>query len=148
MGRDYARVDLLIGQAWHPMAADLCDVIALNSGAPFGPFSRTPQVKMDARLGQFVTLTGAALWQMQYASIGPDGQSAEYIAYAKTPEAYIGLSAHNKGFLMRAGVDILSICPRHKGQVNGVDVRVKDRLTTVSPFDYIQYKAGGVLCQS
>lgn len=29
------------GQAWHPMAADMPDVFSLNTGAPFGPFSRT-----------------------------------------------------------------------------------------------------------
>ena len=87
MGKDVARVQLTVGQTWHPMAADLCDAIALNSGAPFGPFNRSPQVKMDARLGKYVTLTAAGLWQMQYNSTGPEGQSAEYIAYAKTPEA-------------------------------------------------------------
>ena len=146
-GKDFARVDLLIGQAWHPMAADLCDAIALNSGAPFGPFSRTPQVRMDARLGQFVTLTAAGLWQMQYNSIGPDGQSAEYIGYSKTPEAYLGLSFHTKGFLMRVGADVLSICPRHLGTVtdaggNAVTVKVKDRITTASPYLYLQYKNG------
>lgn len=147
--KDYARVDLLLGQTWHPMAADHSDVIALNSGAPFGPFSRTPQVKMDARLGKYVTLTAVGLWQMQYNSIGPDGQSAEYIAYAKTPEAYLGLSFHDKGWLVRAGVDVLSICPRHRGiivnpnsSVDTVQVNVKDRITTASPFVYVQYKKG------
>ena len=142
-GKDYARVDLTIGQAWHPMAADLCDAIALNSGAPFGPFSRTPQVKMDARLGKYVTLTAAGLWQMQYLSIGPDNiTSAEYIAYSKTPEAYLGLSIHDKGWLFRAGADVLSICPRHQGTLNGVKVKVNDRITTASPFLYLQYKKG------
>ena len=141
-GKDFARVDLTIGQTWHPMAADLCDVISLNSGAPFGPFNRSPQVKMDARLGKFVTLTGSLLWQMQYNSIGPDGQSAEYIMYSKTPEAYLGVSVHTKGFLMRAGADVLSISPRHIGKLNGVDVRVNDRITTASPFLYLQYKKG------
>ena len=146
-GKDFARVDLTIGQTWHPMAADLCDVIALNSGAPFGPFNRSPMVKMDARLGKYVTLTAAGLWQMQYNSIGPDGQSAEYIAYAKTPEAYLGLSVHTKGFLMRVGADVLSIKPRHQGSVMGTDsstvkVSVKDRITTASPFLYVQYKKG------
>lgn len=145
--KDYARVDLLLGQAWHPMAADLCDAIALNSGAPFGPFSRTPQVKMDARLGSLFTLTGALIWQMQYNSTGPDGQSADYIAYSKTPEAYLGLSFHYQGWLVRAGADVLSICPRRTGSVTGADgttvtVKVKDRLTTVSPFVYLQYKRG------
>ena len=147
MGKDFARVDLTIGQAWHPMAADLCDAIALNSGAPFGPFNRSPQVKMDARLGKYVTLTAAGLWQMQYISVGPDGSSAEYIAYSKTPEAYFGLSVHDKGVLFRAGVDVLSISPRHLGTVNDskngiVKVKVNDRITTTSPFLYLQYKKG------
>ena len=59
--KDYARVELLLGQAWHPMAADASDVISLASGAPFGPFNRSPQVKMDARLGKYFTLTGALI---------------------------------------------------------------------------------------
>ena len=151
MGKEYARVDLLLGQAWHPMAADLCDAIALNSGAPFGPFSRTPQVKMDARLGKYVTLTGALLWQMKYTSQGPNGASAEYIAYSKTPEAYLGLSFHDKGFLMRVGADVLSIKPRQVGLAldenlvplqNQISVKVSDRITTASPFIYLQYKKG------
>lgn len=145
--KDFARVDLLLGQAWHPMAADLCDAIALNSGAPFGPFSRTPQVKMDARLGKYFSLTAALIWQMQYNSMGPEGQSAEYMAYSKTPEAYLGLNVHANGFLMRAGADVLSICPRHLGKVvptpgDTISVKVNDRITTVSPFLYLQYKKG------
>lgn len=148
MGEDFARLDLTIGQTWHPMAADLCDAIALNSGAPFGPFNRSPQVKFDARLGKYVTLTAAGLWQMQYCSTGADGQSAEYIAYSKTPEAYLGLSVHDKGWIFRTGADVLSISPRHLGTVpddalgKDVTVKVSDRITTVSPFAYLQYKKG------
>jgi len=154
-GKDYARVDLTIGQTWHPMAADLCDVIALASGAPFGPFNRSPMVKMDARLGKYVTLTAAGLWQMQYMSTGPDGSTAEYMLYGKTPEAYLGLSVHDKGWIARAGVDVLSISPRHQGnaldangnQIMGTDgkplqIKVNERITTVSPFAYLQYKKG------
>lgn len=153
--KDFARVDLTIGQAWHPMAADLCDVIALNSGAPFGPFNRSPQVRMDARLGKYFTLTAAGLWQMQYNSTGPDGQSAEYMLYSKTPEAYLGLSFHDKGWIVRAGADVLSIKPRHLGEAldangnvimdtdgNPLKITVKDRITTASPFLYLQYKQG------
>ena len=147
MGKDYARVDLTIGQTWHPMAADLCDVIALNSGAPFGPFNRSPMVKMDARLGKYITLTAAGLWQTQYMSTGPDKQTAEYILYGKTPEAYLGLSVHDKGWIARAGVDVVSIRPRHEGTLAGKDgsavkIKVNDRITTVSPFAYLQYKKG------
>ncbi len=150
-GKDFARVDLTIGQTWHPMAADLCDVISLASGAPFGPFNRSPQVKMDARLGKYVTITGSLLWQMQYCSVGPSTtgasiQAADFIMYSKTPEAYLGLSVHTNGFLLRAGADVLSIKPRQIGSVtvggNTISVRVKDRITTASPFLYLQYKKG------
>lgn len=148
-GKDYARVELTIGQAWHPMAADFSDVISLASGAPFGPFNRSPQVKMDARLGKYFTLTGSLLWQMQYCSVGPSPtgastQAADFIMYSKTPEAYLGLSVHTNGFLLRAGADVLSIKPRQIGTVNvggdTISVSVKDRITTASPFLYVQYK--------
>ena len=149
-GKDYARVDLTIGQAWHPMAADYSDVLSIASGAPFGPFNRSPQVKMDARLGKYVTLTGALLWQMQYCSVGPSPtgaiQAADFIMYSKTPEAYLGLSVHTNGFLLRAGADVLSIKPRQIGTVdvagNAISVSVKDRITTASPFLYLQYNKG------
>ena len=145
-GDALSRVNLLLGQTWHPMAADMPDVISLNTGAPFNPFSRTPQVKMDARLGKYFTFTASALWQMQYTSTGPEGASANYIKYAYTPECYLGLSYHpNANVLLRAGVDLLSIAPRHTGSVlnnqgQEVKVKVSDRITTFSPFLYLQYK--------
>lgn len=145
-GDALARINLQLGQAWHPLAADMPDVISLNTGAPFNPFSRTPQIKMDARLGNHFTLTASALWQMQYTSAGPEGASANYLKYACTPEVYLGVSYQpNTNVLLRAGVDILSISPRHTGTVqdaqgNNVTVKVKDRITTFSPFLYLQYK--------
>ena len=141
-----AHLNLLMGQTWHPMASDLSDVISLNSGAPFGPFSRTPQVRFDAQLGNIVGLTGAAIWQMQYTSAGPDGASANYIKYSLTPEAYLGLTIMpTENFFFRIGGDMLSIKPRKTGtrianDGSEVEVKVKDNITTVSPFFYLQYQ--------
>ena len=74
-----------IGQAWHPRAADMPHVVSLNTGAPFGPFSRTPEVVLEGKLSDSVTLTGALLWQMQYTSAGPEGASANYMKYGGIP---------------------------------------------------------------
>ncbi len=126
------------GQAWHPMAADMPDVFSLNTGAPFGPFSRTPQVKLDYNVSEALSLTGAAIWQMQYTSAGPDGASSDYIKYSCTPEFYLGLNYKDDNLLFRAGVDMLSIKPRH----NDGKVKVDDRITTFSPFLYGQYRSG------
>ena len=129
---------LKVGQAWHPMAADMPHVFALNTGAPFGPFSRTPQATVDLKLSNELTLTASALWQMQYTSAGPNGASADYIKYAGTPEVYLGLGYKANGFAAKAGVDVLSIKPRHDDGRH----KVSDRITTVSPFLYAEYSKG------
>ena len=131
---------LKAGQAWHPMAADMPHVFSLNTGAPFGPFCRTPEVVVDGKLSDVVTLTAAAIWQMQYVSAGPEGASANYIKYSGIPELYLGLSFKKGGFTARAGVDMLSIRPRHLNAAG--NAKVKDRITTFSPFAYAEYTKG------
>lgn len=122
---------LKIGQAWHPMAADMPDVISLNTGAPFGPFARTPLMQYDQAFSGSLSLTAAAVWQMQYTSAGPEGASANYIKYSGIPEIYAGLSYKTATTTVRAGLDFLSIKPKQNES---------DRLTTISPFFYAQYK--------
>ena len=155
-GEQKASVALKMGQAWHPMAADLPHVFSLEAGAPFGPFSRTPQVTMDASLGKHWIVSASAIWQMQYQSSGPSGSSAEYIKYACTPEMYAGITFKSKGFLARAGIDLLSIKPRNYGIVKvtipdpvssepnatkQIDskVKVSDRKTSLLGYLYAQY---------
>ncbi|MCQ2136354.1 MAG: hypothetical protein MJY67_05500, partial [Bacteroidales bacterium] len=71
--------------------------------------------------------------------------------YGCTPEFYVGINAMAGGFLMRAGLDVLSIKPRINGTIDTgkVDgsgdpiyqtVKVNDRITTMTPFLYMQYK--------
>ena len=60
---------LKAGQSWHPMAADMPHIFSPNTGAPFGPFSRTPELVADwgkVSLGFEYELTG-----IQYGSFGP-----------------------------------------------------------------------------
>ena len=94
----------------------------------------------DALGGNFM-LTAGAIWQMQYTSTGPDGASADYIKYSGIPEAYLGFTVRGGGFLGRAGASILSIKPRRTGEnAAGVEMKVSDRITTVNPYIYLQYK--------
>lgn len=138
MGKD--ALTLKIGQAWHPLAADFPDIISLNNGAPFNPFSRTPMVLADYNLSNGFSLTGAALWQMQYTSAGPSGASANYIKYSCVPEMYFGLNFKQGGFTGRMGADLLSIKPRNY-DASG-KYKVNDRITTVNTFVYAQYVNG------
>ena len=124
---------LKVGQSWHPMAADMPDVISLNTGAPFGPFSRTPQAQFNQEFGSGWSLTAAAIWQQQYTSAGPEGPSANYMKYSGIPEVYAGLSYTGSNTIFRAGLDFISIKPVQAS---------KDRMNALTPFLYAQYKEG------
>ena len=143
-----ASVGLKIGQAWHPMGADMPHLFSLEAGAPFGPFSRTPQVTMDANLGKNWIVSAAAIWQMQYQSSGPVGSSAIYMKYGCTPEMYAAVAYKSKGFLVRVGADMVSIKPRVLGSVAAPTtedpsavrtVKVSDRKTSLLYYAYAQY---------
>lgn len=138
LGKDGKQsTSLKIGQAWHPIAADQPYVIDLETGTPFNPFSRTPQVMLDHNFSKNFTLTGGFIWQMQYLSSGPNGASDSYIKYGCTPEFYVGVTfKSNNGFTGRVGMDVLSIKPRWR---NSAGDKVDDRITTVSPYVYAQY---------
>ena len=137
---DWGASNLLIGQAWHPMAADMAHTIALETAAPFTPFSRSAQLQYNYNANDALTLTAALIQQMQYKSAGPDGSSNKYQRHA-FPEIYLGLSYKNEGFLGRVGVDILNIRP-HYGYEALSGKKYDELLTTVSPFAYIQYTNG------
>jgi len=61
---EWTRSELMIGQFWHPMfvVESFPDVVSFNTGAPFQPFNRSPQVRYTRRLGA-VALTATALAQ-------------------------------------------------------------------------------------
>ena len=115
----YAKMDwkynsVLVGQAWHPMMGDMMpDVFSLETGAPFTPFSRTPQVRYDFKY-KGMTLTATALYQFQYTSYGPNGSSFDYARNAVVPEVYLQAKYNNGGFQVGAGVDILTLKPRQQ----------------------------------
>ena len=113
----YAKMDwehskVLVGQAWHPAMGDMMpDVFSLETGAPFTPFSRTPQVRYDYETKN-VKLTATALYQFQYTSYGPDGASFNYARNAIIPEMYFQGIIKSGGFMMGLGVDVLTLKPR------------------------------------
>ena len=85
---DWGKPSLLLGQTWHPLYGDVApQILNLNMGAPFQPFSRAPQIRYRYKTGD-IQITGAALWQSQYLSQGPEGKSQKYIknSSGKEPE--------------------------------------------------------------
>ncbi len=151
--------DLLVnvGQTWHPMAADMPHMTNLETGAPFNPFNRSPQIMAHWTVGKF-TWTGGILYPMQYLPTGPNGKSADYNKYGLIPEVYLGVALKSGGFLGKVGVDFFSIKPRWnapvitQASVDGderilkYDVentkQLQTRLYAISPFVYLQFTKG------
>jgi len=74
-------------------------------------------------------LTAAAVYQLIYASIGPDGRNEKYIKDGVMPEFYAGVDYVIGGFAVGGGADFISLRPRLRsagsdGKTYGVDERV------------------------
>lgn len=134
--------DLLVGQAWHPMMGDMMpDVFTLETGAPFTPFSRSPQVRYNYHIKDF-TLTATALYQYQYTSPGPDGSKFDYARDAVVPEIYLQAMYKGKKFQAGAGVDILTLKPRSQAVTADGNIKVSESIVSVSPTLFASYKNG------
>ncbi|MFC2117924.1 DcaP family trimeric outer membrane transporter [Bacteroidota bacterium] len=68
---NWTNSELLFGQFWHPLFVTSCfaSTISFNTGAPFQPFSRNPQVRFTHKLGNFQFI-GAAIAQRDFSSPG------------------------------------------------------------------------------
>ena len=163
----YAKMDwehskVLVGQAWHPAMGDMMpDVFSLETGAPFTPFSRSPQVRYDYETKN-VKLTATALYQFQYTSYGPKDPakgdytstgSFDYARNAIVPEIYLQGIIKSGGFMMGLGVDVLTLKPRQiydavvpaadgNGTTTMSSVCNEKLMTSITPTLFASYKKG------
>lgn len=131
--------NLLVGQTWHPLFGDVAPHILNQSvGAPYQPFSRSPQIKYQYTY-KSLRFTGAAIWQAQFMSQGPNGKSLEYLKFSKIPELYVGADYIKNNFQAGVGIEMLSMTPRTQGMVGSKIYKVNERLTTLSYEAHAQY---------
>ncbi|HUX57675.1 MAG TPA: hypothetical protein VMV77_11930 [Bacteroidales bacterium] len=83
---DWSNTSLLIGQNWHPMfpVESYPLTLSFNTGAPFTPFSRNPQVRVTRKLGD-ISLLLTAYAQRDFTSSGPFGSSNSYLRNSGLP---------------------------------------------------------------
>lgn len=134
---------LNIGQTWHPMSADLPHMTNLESGAPFGPFNRSPQVMAHWTKGA-VTLTGGLLYLSQYLPMDAQAGAKSVAPYKYgLPESYLGITYKGGSIVAKAGVDLIATKP-FRSYVNPIDGPVKAHGLLLAPtvFGYVQYTDG------
>ena len=130
----WEKSDLLVGQAWHPMAGDLMpEVFSLATGAPFNPFNRSPQVRYNYAPIKGLSFTAAAIYQFQYGSVGLDGKTSNtYQRNAMVPELFVGMTSKGKHLSGGWGVNASTIAPRVTAATVLGTTRVDERLTSYS----------------
>lgn len=114
----WQRSDLLIGQTWHPLYSVSPTVVSLNTGAPFQPFNRSPQIRYTYQIGSVFSLSASAVYQMQYSSQGPDPSnpsatitSPVFMKRAVLPEFFIGMEAQTEHWTNGLAFDTKTIKP-------------------------------------
>ena len=125
-----------IGQTWHPMGADLPHGINLESGAPFGPFNRSPQLMVHWTHGDY-TITGGFLYLSQYLPM--DAQTnAKSVAPFKygLPEEYFGITWKKGAYTSKVGITNILTKPVRTTPDN---YKASGLLDALSAFWYAQY---------
>ena len=145
---DWGTSALLVGQTWHPLYGDVApEILNLNMGAPYQPFSRAPQIRYRFTQKHWV-LTAAAIWQSQYLSVGPSSNQTgntstqkhqQFIKNSCVPEFYVGADYKSQGLLVGAGLHVSSIAPRKQSEYNDAVYKVSERITGVSGEAHVKY---------
>lgn len=124
---DWAKRQLAFGQFWHPLFVPevFPGVVNFNTGIPFQPFNRSPQIRLTEHLGKNVHLILAAIAQRDFTSIGINAGSSEYLRNSAVPNMHAQLQYKSDRFIAGAAFDYKVIKPR-LSVGSGATLRVSD----------------------
>ena len=105
------KVDIIMGQYWHPMfvTAVFPGTYSFNTGVPFQPFSRNPQLRITTK-GK-VQFIGVMFSERDFASRGPAGTTSKYVRDAFIPQLHTQLQFVGKESLGGIGVNLKTMRP-------------------------------------
>jgi hypothetical protein len=109
----WTHASLTAGQYWHPLNIPemIPNVLSLNTGAPFHPFSRQPQVRLDASKGKINTML-ALTAQRDYVNNGPAGNSSVYLRNSVIPNLNGQVQYVTEKLFAGIGLDFKRLTPR------------------------------------
>lgn len=115
---NWKTTELLVGQFWHPMFAYDCfpDVVSFNTGVPFQPFARNPQIRLTQKFDNFKMIFAVAE-QRDFTSAGPDGSHSKYLSNSVLPDLnmhwqYTTKWAEKNELLIGVGGEYKMLVPR------------------------------------
>jgi len=122
----WTKSSLLVGQTWHPFWSGKVfpNVGGLNTGCPFQPFNRSPQIRFDYKPTPKLIISAAMVSEFQYKSYGftkIDSMYPKAMVYtdksevfnrnAAIPELVANIEMNSGGFTIGAGTSLKYIQP-------------------------------------
>lgn len=144
----WEKSSLLVGQNWHPFwgGANFPTVAGLNTGAPFQPFNRSPQIDYTMKFGK-LALSGVALYENQYVSRGfytatNSNNKTLPKRNAVIPEMVLNASYNSGKISIGAAAQYNAIKPIDRTTNSDGKTFVTDELnTSTAAMAYIKYKS-------
>jgi hypothetical protein len=109
----WEKTSVIAGQYWHPMFITevFPNVVSFNTGIPFQPFSRNPQVRIKHNFG-IISLAATAYTQRDFSSPGPEGTSSTYLRNSGVPGLNITAMIKLPNMIFGIGGDYKTLRPR------------------------------------
>lgn len=137
---DWEKTTLLLGQYWHPMF--ITDIfpgtVSFNTGVPFQPFSRNPQIRLVHKFSD-LSFTLVAASQRDFVSTGPAGGSSTYLRNALIPILNFGLDYKSDNLMIGANVNYMTLRP---ALVTGANYKTDATVSSVSFMGFAKITSG------
>ncbi|OGU35453.1 MAG: hypothetical protein A2068_10430 [Ignavibacteria bacterium GWB2_35_6b] len=135
---DWGKHVVIVGQYWHPMfIVDVFpDVISFNTGVPFQPFSRNPQIRYTYKPSE-VSISFTASSQRDFQSNGPEGAVSTYLRNSALPMLNVNAQYSTPDLVLGAGADYKSLLPVTKSALN---YKSDETINSVSFLAYGKFK--------
>ncbi len=137
---DWGSTSLLIGQTWHPMfiTEAFPQVISFNTGVPFQPFARNPQIRFTQNFGN-INLIAVFLTQRDFTSSGPQGFSSVYMRNSALPESHLQVQFKTTDLIVGTGIDLKTLTPRLETEKK---IMTDEEIKSLSGLLYVKYSSG------
>jgi hypothetical protein len=137
---NWTSTELLVGQFWHPMfiTSSYPGTINFNTGVPFLPFTRNPQIRVSQSFGGFKAYI-TALSQVDFRSTGPGGASVQYLRNTAMPALNLNLeyTIDRDGFKFLLGMagGYKTLLPR---MVTDSNFKTNEKISTLCAQAYVK----------
>lgn len=136
---NWEKSGLLFGQTWHPMfvAEVFPQVVSFNTGSPFQPFARNPQIRFTQSFDN-LKLIAVLLTQRDFTSNGPAGFSSNYLRNTVVPSAHLQLQYKSESVVTGAGFDYKTLTPRIETTKK---LKADETVSSFAGLAYLKYSA-------